>query len=79
MQWWSVINSPHYHWKPSVDCLNEAISPKIWIKSKLMKINDIYLKNNDIYCFTFKAYCEAILSINFSLYQLKVHNWLENF
>ena len=54
--------------------LNEAISSKIWLESKQMKIND------NFYCFTSKAYSAAIFSKKEYLYQFKVpkqltENW----
>ena len=52
---------PQLAWK-----FNEVISPKIWIKSKSMKINDVFDR------FTPKAYSTAISNIIFPLYQLKV-------
>ena len=52
---------PQLTWK-----LNEAVSSKIWIQSKQMKINDVF----DY--FTSKAYSAATLSRTFHFYQLKV-------
>ena len=52
---------PQLTWK-----LIEAISPKIWLESKQMKINDVF------YCFTSKAYSAAISRRNFHLYHLTV-------
>ena len=52
---------PQLSWK-----LNEAIFPKIWIKSKQMKIIDVFNR------FTSKAYSATKLCKKFHFYQLKV-------